>query len=430
MNIVLISSLLIPKSTGGVEVLTVLLASALAQRGHSVTILTGGEAGRRRMGKVEIVELPELVFPRRLKGFLMPILTRRLRARLGRHPAIAAADIVNAVDLDSILAIAGWERLSGRFVPTIQDYGLVCANGLLLYGRHVCPNYCHHAKGFACIGKRRIGPLHRLYLRLAYAVRKSYRDRQLRQLTDVICVSRFVADRITDIAPHIRTTIIGNCLPAEWTARSPQPSARTERDVDITYAGRLEPFKGVDVFLEALRHLKTRQPLTVRFVGGGRTGEYRKRLSALGLRHRIEIARTVPFEHMDDAYARSKIVVVPSVWPEPCGRVIIEGMFHGCAVISTAQGGTPELIDNSRNGLLVTPGDPTALSQAIDALLSDGALRRSIGTNAHRKAAASYTQDIIATRYETEYGRIIRKAGAPRIGSPRLTCTRDQGVLA
>jgi glycosyltransferase involved in cell wall biosynthesis len=240
MNIVLVSSLLIPKSIGGIEVFTMLLSHALTHEGHTVTIFTGGEGSVRQDEKVTIIEIPELQLPLHLKSFFMPYYAKRIQKRLSQEERIKKADIINAVDLDSIISLAGDSSISQKFIATIHDYGLVCANGLLLYGTQVCPNYCHCGKGFLCLKKRKLNIFQEAYLQVAYNIRKTYRDKQLGKIHNAICVSKFVAAQIAPIAPHIHTDIIGNCLPQTWWKEKHE---NTTKNIDILYPGRFESFK-------------------------------------------------------------------------------------------------------------------------------------------------------------------------------------------
>jgi glycosyltransferase involved in cell wall biosynthesis len=137
---------------------------------------------------------------------------------------------------------------------------------------------------------------------------------------------------------------------------------------------------------------------------------YKKIISDLGLPHNITFIRNAPFEEMKSYYKRAKIVAVPSVWPEPCGRVIIEGMFWGAAVISTNQGGTPELITHGQTGMLVPAGSAKKLAIMITKLLVNHNLRKKISSQATVKASSTYTPYQITHLYEKVYMRIAKIA--------------------
>jgi glycosyltransferase involved in cell wall biosynthesis len=59
------------------------------------------------------------------------------------------------------------------------------------------------------------------------------------------------------------------------------------------------------------------------------------------------------------------VLVLPSIWPEPFSRAVLEGLVSGLVVVATRSGGTPEIIVDGENGLLFTPNDPEELAKKI-----------------------------------------------------------------
>ena len=78
--------------------------------------------------------------------------------------------------------------------------------------------------------------------------------------------------------------------------------------------------------------------------------------------------------------------MLPSVWAEPFGLVVIEAMSGGTPVVASDIGGIPEIIQYGISGLLVSPGDTEALREALSALLADPARRRAMGEAARRRS--------------------------------------------
>ena len=109
-------------------------------------------------------------------------------------------------------------------------------------------------------------------------------------------------------------------------------------------------------------------------------------ISTLELNRRFYLA-----EYRSDVtnvYRALDVFVLPSIRPEPFGRVTAEAMTQGRAVIATNHGGTIELIEDGVTGVLVPPADPRALAGAIELLLTDPALRKRMG-----QAAAIYARE-------------------------------------
>jgi len=96
------------------------------------------------------------------------------------------------------------------------------------------------------------------------------------------------------------------------------------------------------------------------------------------------------------------VVVHTSVRPEAFGRVILEGMLLGKAVVATAAGGVPELIQDGTTGFLTPPGDAARLADALIPLLRDAQLRQRIGTQARSWARERFN----VQRHVTELGEI------------------------
>lgn len=162
----------------------------------------------------------------------------------------------------------------------------------------------------------------------------------------------------------------------------------------VGFFGRLQRWKGAEVFLQACARVTDVVP-EARFVvvGGALYGweeEYARSLP--GMAQNLGIADRVWFAgHRDDALAvmrRCDVVVHASLRPEPLGIVVIEAMALGRAVVATRSRGPEELIEHGRNGFLVDPGDAPSTAVAISRLLTRPAERERLGAAAARTAGA------------------------------------------
>ena len=89
-------------------------------------------------------------------------------------------------------------------------------------------------------------------------------------------------------------------------------------------------------------------------------------------------------------YAQSDILLFPSIWPEPFGRVLIEAMASGVVVIGTATGGAGEILQDHQNGLTYPPGDELALSEQVLYAIQSPTLRKQISHEARRVAVEKH----------------------------------------
>lgn len=172
---------------------------------------------------------------------------------------------------------------------------------------------------------------------------------------------------------------------------------RVEHELDdrpvALYVGRLEHAKGIEPLAQAWPRVHGGAQLVV--VGDG---PLRERLVALpGTR----VLGAQPRARLPIVYAAAQMTVVPSIptprFKEPWGLVVNEAMSQARPVIATTAVGAVAggLVRDGETGLVVAPGEPTALAAAIDRLLGDPGLRGRLG-EAGRREVAGYTYDAMA----------------------------------
>ena len=155
------------------------------------------------------------------------------------------------------------------------------------------------------------------------------------------------------------------------TLEPPPPSRRACR---VTYLGRLEPYKRVDVLLRAAASLVERFPdLEVVIIGRGAERERLERLAIeLGLGARTRFAGFVSDDERDALLADSRVCVCPSL-KEGWGITVIEANALGVPVVATDAPGLRDAILDQRTGLLAPPEDVAAFARHIGDLLGDDA---------------------------------------------------------
>ena len=160
----------------------------------------------------------------------------------------------------------------------------------------------------------------------------------------------------------------------------------------VALFGRFHHWKGQQVLLQALADLPDTHAL---FVGAPLFGEeaFDSALRAEAGKLRVAArAHFVGFRADVPALMRAVDVVVhASVYPEPFGRVIVEGMLAGRPVIATRAGGVEEIVSDGVTGVLVAPDDPTALAAAIGALRNEPARAASLAARGAAHARAQFS---------------------------------------
>lgn len=169
-------------------------------------------------------------------------------------------------------------------------------------------------------------------------------------------------------------------------------AAPTHAGKHLLFVGRLAAVKGVPVLLEALTELrKTHPDLRLTLIGDGpdRT-KLEHQAKALGLTDLVSFVGYKSQSEVAEALAATDIFVLPS-FAEGVPVVLMEALAAQVPVVTTQIAGVPELVEHGTSGQLVPPGDRDALTQALNALLSDPDLRRQMGAAGRAKVMADYT---------------------------------------
>jgi glycosyltransferase involved in cell wall biosynthesis len=205
----------------------------------------------------------------------------------------------------------------------------------------------------------------------------------LRFMDHVVAVSEAQAEKVRRAGVRAdRVTVIPNAIDPERFAE-PDPLYRHKlerlfRDDKMRIvgaAGRLSPEKGFDVLLSAAARVIEAHPAVgfVIFGHGDCKPALQQQLLLSGLAGSVVLAG---FRNdLDRFIPQLDLFVLPS-YTEGMPNVVLESCAAGVAVVATAVGGTPEIIEDGVSGLLVPPGDPQALAETIlDALECDDRLR-------------------------------------------------------
>jgi glycosyltransferase involved in cell wall biosynthesis len=182
---------------------------------------------------------------------------------------------------------------------------------------------------------------------------------QIYKISDLhVFLSASLRSEFLAMAPEIKkTTVINNALSNTWMGLSVTPIE--DRDIDIVFFGRWNAEKGIDVLLEYLDS-------TAKHV---RCEIYSDSVPDRDIKHTL-VRPWAGEAQVRSVLGRSRLLVLPS-YSEAYPIVLLEALACGTPFVATNVGGVPDIARESEGGVLVEPGNASALGSAIETLLAD-----------------------------------------------------------
>ncbi|MFE2717893.1 glycosyltransferase family 4 protein [Streptomyces mirabilis] len=193
--------------------------------------------------------------------------------------------------------------------------------------------------------------------------------------------------------------------PGVDTDRFTPGAPASRRPPTLVYVGRMDrssAWKGTDVLVRAFALLAAEHPtVRLRLVGDGDAlSDLRALAAELGVADRLETPGALSGAALTDAVRTAAVLALPSLTEaESFGMALVEAMACATPVVGSAVGGIPHVVEHEKTGLLVPPGDPTALAAACARLLSDGGLADRMGAAGRRAAEQRYSWPALTARY-------------------------------
>jgi glycosyltransferase involved in cell wall biosynthesis len=263
---------------------------------------------------------------------------------------------------------------------------------------------------------------------------KGVSARQHRRLDDLLYRRLFVGSSVILLSRRLYPDIQKYVAP-EHVHYCPNGIPRAEGDllpardanvaVEILFLSNLMAAKGVFVLLEACRELRTRgHTFQCRFVGapGDVTrDEFLRHIDALGLAAHVSYEGAKYGRDKHRALARADVFAFPTYYHYECfPLVLLEAMQFALPVVSTSEGGIPDIVEDGRTGYLCPPQDARALADSLEPLLRDKSLRRRMGAAGQQKYEKEFTLktfekrfvDIVSVLTEADVSRAVAAAAA------------------
>jgi glycosyltransferase involved in cell wall biosynthesis len=202
-------------------------------------------------------------------------------------------------------------------------------------------------------------------------------------------------------------------------ASSPDRSLRealgwTSNEFVVGYVGRLVAIKDVPTLLTGFTHLLERCPRARLVIVGD--GVLRQSLERTARDLRIE--SSVHFagwqRDLRSVYGAMDVVALTSR-NEGTPVALIEALAAGIPVVATAVGGVPDVVRDNQTGLLVSPGEPMSLANALYRVASDDELRRRLGANGREDMARRFRSERLVADIAAEYSELLNERSSRRV---------------
>lgn len=282
-------------------------------------------------------------------------------------------------------------------VQTLHNFRTACLSATFLRNGQVCEQCLGHAPWRG-------------------VVHGCYRGSKAQSM---VLASSIMAHRWMHTSDHIdayialtqfsRQKLIDAGLPAERLHVKPnfvdggEPPATTGRSGAL-YVGRLTEEKGVHVLQRAVASC----PLALTVLGTGPMEDALRRDSGIRVLGQAPLPEVL--RHMETA----SVLVMPSLWYEGFPRTLVEAFARGLPVIASRLGSMAEIIEDGHTGLLIPPGDASALQQALQWAHDNPERLAQMGTNARRAYETRFAPTQNHQMLRQIYDQAIRRACPPQ----------------
>lgn len=402
MRVLIANSLYDPNIKGGAEFSTRTLVQGLADRQMEVAVVSCAPDGcfrKEQSGKVTKFYLPIANIGNPYgQGPQSKLASKLVRA------GMLTLDSFNPLMMSSVrqiiremrpslvhtnnlfgLSASFWSAAATEGVPithTLRDHYLRCAHSVRYSSSGVCSKTCASCAIWSVPRRSASG-----------------------RVGAVVGISRFILDSHLDHGYFSRAlaTVIPNAVDVPVTSARQYPGSKSLR---IGYLGQLAPIKGLDLLLEAFVRLpQGRFSLEIGGVGDARyVTPLMDRYRNVSITWRGKVQADRFLDEID-------VLVVPSIWEEPAGRVVLEAYARGVPVLASERGGLPEMIGMSGAGQLFDPsGGPDLLAAKILGFTSS-AEGLSAASRSAIAMAAAYDAGQMVSRYCELYEILLGRHG-------------------
>jgi len=290
-------------------------------------------------------------------------------------------------------------------VMTVHDHKFTCPTAFHIYKGRIC-EACIGGHEYQCVLKN---CRNNVLESAAYALRSGV-ARRFRLFHDNVSV-------LIVMTPFGKEKLLQGGFREDQIAVAPNPVSIRDTDSNpsegkyVAFAGRVNPEKGVDVLLAAAARMPD---IPFKIAGDGTVlPEMKARATP-----NVEFLGRLGSDDLFGFYRRSRVLVVPSLWFEPFGMVVVEAMALGVPVIASRIGGLPCVVDEGVTGLLFEAGAPDDLERQVRRLWEDPQLCNQLGSEGRQKVMREYSEDVYFHNLMAVYQTAIQRSRTGATISP------------
>ena len=361
MKILLVNTYYYPEIYGGAEYSVKKLAEELKQQGHTVKVLcTGSEAKREVIDGIDVIRVVSKNLCRGCEAAKYPLYKRVIRRTLDIWNPFNKTEIDKVLeeykpdvihtnglyDLSTIVWEAAYKKKI-KIVHTLRDYHLLCPFTSLHCSKveDECPYV--PPKGF-CRMHRAINRAKAKYVDVVTA--------PSRVTLNLLIKNQFFTSSEKKVVPN--ATEFDASEINKLLARRKNAEAHT---LKFVYLGTLSKPKGIQWMISSFNDLSQNAELYI--AGKGKLRDYveeqaknNKKIHFVGFLNETQV---------DELLKECDVLLCPSQWQEPFGRVVLDAYKHAMPVICSDQGALPSLVDDGKTGFVIESGNQPALTAAM-----------------------------------------------------------------
>lgn len=190
----------------------------------------------------------------------------------------------------------------------------------------------------------------------------------------------------------------------------PTDVRRRSGPIQVGFVGRLDAHKGALIAVRAFAIAAAGLEAFLVVIGSGpQLGALRSEVSGSAINGQVEFVGALSQDQALERIARLDVVLVPSLttrrWKEQFGRVAVQGMAHGAAVIASDSGSLREVVSDA--GVLVREGDVEGFAGELRRVLTDPSWRSELSARGRVRAMKEFSWEIVADKTDRMYRELV-----------------------